>query len=282
MSDVLPAVPLHSPVDCTTYALGHHLHPIQVKAARGGYEPDGIAPDLEIGRLDRTTDGLVFTPDDGDPSLVATHSPAILHRALAELGPDGWRHAKGVLWKGRMGASVVRDEPLGLCRPRRAADARRLFRVGEPRSGGPVRRQRWICDTSWGQGRTLGSPGWAGGLAAKLADLTTRGTHQIRVSALDGTTSWAINVTTDTLTVIHDGLPIGCAPIDDALAVATHIRDHLDEHRRIPLEIDITPLRDAEGNITTRDGYLWIVEDTFDDIPVEARSDVDPPAAPDA
>lgn len=234
MSYFLPAVPLAAdPVDCTSWGAGHHIHPIQVKLAFTDEGPRG--------RLLRTPDGLVFETYEGAAESVASHCNDTIHEALDLLGPDGWCLSHSLLFKDRFGASVANGFPLGLCTPRRARNPKKVFRVGVPRSGGPVRRQRWVCSILWGSGTCLdGTQGWTGGLAAKLHDLATRGPHLLRISALDGSRGWLVHVNAPALTLYEAGSGLLHLTVDDADDVAARIRARLGDDFRLVLEVEVT------------------------------------------
>ena len=234
MSYSLPAVPLAAdPVDCTSWGAGHHIHPIQVKLAFTDEGPRG--------RVLRTPDGLVFETYDGDSTSVASHCNDTIHEALELLGPDGWCLSHSLLFKDSFGVSVANGFPLGLCKPRRAWNPKKVFRVGEPRSGGPVRRQRWVCDVSWGNGECAdGTSGWTGGLTAKLRDLAPRWPHLVRIAALDGSRGWLVHVNAPALILYEAGSGLQHLSVDDAGDVAAWIRARLAEDTRLVLEVEVT------------------------------------------
>lgn len=111
LQDVLPVVRCAGGDGiCTLFAVGHKIHPIQVRLAG---EEVGTR-----GRLVRTSTGLALEPLGGG-RLVALrcHRPADLDRVFAICGPDGWRLSCGVLINGSYGVSVASgDQELARCR----------------------------------------------------------------------------------------------------------------------------------------------------------------------
>ncbi len=254
MSDVLPAVPLPGP-DCTSWGAGHNPHPIQVKLA---FQDEG-----SWGSIHLTPDGVVFVDDDGGSASIASHRTDQLIDAAARLGPDRWRLSHSLLVKERTGISVANGIPLGLCLPRWARNPKRVFRVGRPRSGGPVRRQHWLCNLSWGCDECAdGTRGWRGGLAAKLRDLAPRGPHLVRITSLADGTAWLLHVDGEHLEVCRLGsAPMRCS-VRDAEDVAAAVADSFWD-RHPTLEVDITP--EPSLHPATWEPHLtWGIEDDFD------------------
>lgn len=173
---------------CILFRPGHRGHPIQARLASS--EPGRPGEVLVDGLEVAWTNGTVISP-------VRTHHRDRFVDVIERAGSTGWHLSHHLLFqRGGPGVSVaVGDEVLSLCCPEWAESPKKAFRVGQPRSGGPVRRQQWSFDLAWGLGGTAeGGRGWAEGLRLKLLDLAERGPHVVTLDRPTVGLSWRIEV----------------------------------------------------------------------------------------
>ena len=267
----LPAgvVSLDHHTGCTMQRAGHVPNPVQ---ARLHHTQGGITGTLELraGVVVLISEHGVHELHNHDRSRFTTWAEQHAG-ARVRLAAHMIRLAEGP--SPSISVAIGRDE-LGICRPSWASSARRVWRLGQPRRGGPVRHQHVLLDLGWGgvgsglegtihdeaplgvhprHGRADRRSGWSRGLAAKLLDLSTRGPHRVELATPSGSLAYRIDVDDAWVDVTlgsgrDPGRPApepGRVPL---LAVATACDlvwagfSALDGHP--PIEVDITPWGD--------------------------------------